>query len=522
MVDNTVDHAALFRQMPVARFLIRKTEKAYVVCDANDRAVEFFDKPREQVIGSSICDLFGEKNSRRMAASLDVCIEKKSAVTVPALPGFPGNFQIPGFWISPVFDEKDKIAWLDVIAQPSATDSSIVERERDDALLLLTSIFDASDVGILVSDRNRRIVKVNDSFERVYGWNRKETLGRDILEFITSDIHEQAIINHDEYLSTGGRGTGDVNIMCKDGSITNNIYTTSTLELSHGRRFLVTNLIDITKRKQMEFTLRLAKEQADAANHAKSAFLANMSHELRTPLNAIIGFSEMMIRETFGPLGHDKYGEYLGDVHLSAKHLLEIINEVLDMSKIEAGRVELDEQEIDLRVLIDTVVRIVTSREFSNHLVVKQDISENLPVLYADPRLIRQILLNLITNAVKYSEEGGVITIKAMEDETGEINIVVSDEGVGIPTDRIQEAMEPFGQIHDPSTASVYQGTGLGLPLARAMVELHGGSLSLESIVDKGTTVAVNFPKERVRAISSKQAEQAEETQGVEIMDPAE
>lgn len=511
MTDHVVNHAALYKQMPVARFLVKKTGGDFVVCEVNDRATEYFELPREEIVNHTIHDLFGEENAERMQTSLEVCIKKKSAVTVPSLPGFPGTFQVPGFWISPVFDGQGEIIWLDVIAQPSAADSSIIERERDDALLLLTSIFDASDVGILVSDRNRRIVKVNDSFERIYGWTRKETLGRDVLDFITSDIHEQAIINHDEYLSTGGRATGDVNILCKDGSVSNNIYTTATLELSHGRRFLVTNLIDITKRKQMEFTLRLAKEQADAANQAKSAFLANMSHELRTPLNAIIGFSEMMIKETFGPMGHEKYSEYMSDVHLSAKHLLEIINEVLDMSKIEAGRVELDEQEIDLKVLIETVVRIITSRVFSDNLKIENKIAKSLPPLRADPRLVRQVLLNLITNAVKYSENGGVITIDTSLDNEEQIRITVIDEGVGIPPDRIQEAMEPFGQIHDPTKASIYQGTGLGLPLARAMVELHGGTLRLESMVGRGTTVTVTFPNKRTGAVSVKKQPETEQ-----------
>jgi len=291
-----------------------------------------------------------------------------------------------------------------------------------------------------------------------------------------------------------------VKVLCKNGAIANALYTTVALKLSHGRRFQVTTLVDITKRKQMEFSLRFAKDQADAANHAKSAFLANMSHELRTPLNAIIGFSEMMLNSTFGPLGNKKYEEYLGDVHLSARHLLDIINEVLDMSKIEAGRVELDEQEIDLDGLIDAVIRIVTSREFSTNLKIEQVKNANISKLYADPRLVRQILINLVTNAVKYSARGGVIEVEANENEEGEIQIIVADQGVGIPADRIQEAMEPFGQIHDPTKSVEYQGTGLGLPLAKAMAELHGGQFKLKSQEDVGTTVTIIFPKTRARA----------------------
>lgn len=502
MAGRPVNHRALFQQMPVARFLIERSGDNFIVCETNDLALRFFDNTRENVIDHPIEDLLSEINVQRMRESLQVCIDKKTTITIPPLPSFPGNLKVPGFWVNPIFDDNNEIVWLDVIAQPSATDSSIVERERDDALLLLTSIFDVSEVGLLVFDRHRRIVKVNDSFERIYGWDRKDTLGKDFLQFITSDEHQLAQSNFEGFIQTGERSSGEVKVHCKDGSIANALYTTATLKLSHGRHFQVTTLIDITKRKQMEFSLRMAKEQADAANQAKSVFLANMSHELRTPLNAIIGFSEMMIKETFGALGHGKYKEYMGDVHLSARHLLEIINEVLDMSKIEAGRVELDEQDVDIEHLVNSVVRITSTRNYSSDLTIEAIIPEDVPKLYADPRLLRQILINLTTNAIKYSENGGTITVEVAPQTSGEMELIVTDQGVGIPADRIQEAMEPFGQVNDPTKATAYQGTGLGLPLAKAMVELHGGQFKLRSTEGKGTTVTAIFPKERVKAVS--------------------
>lgn len=502
MAGRPVNHKALFQQMPVARFLIERTGDDFVICEANDLAARFFDKPREEIIGHPVEDLLSEANVQRMRESLQVCIDKKTTITIPPLPTFPGNLKVPGFWVNPIFGDDNEIIWLDIIAQPSATDSSIVERERDDALLLLTSIFDVSEVGLLVFDRHRRIVKINDSFERIYGWNRKDTLGKDFLQFITSDEHLLAQTNFEGFIQTGERSSGEVKVHCKNGTIANALFTTAALRLSHGRHFQVTTLIDITKRKQMEFSMRMAKEQADAANHAKSVFLANMSHELRTPLNAIIGFSEMMMKETFGALGHDKYREYMGDVHLSARHLLEIINEVLDMSKIEAGRVELDEQDVDIEHLVNSVVRITSTRSYSSDLIIKSVIPEDVPKLYADPRLLRQILINLTTNAIKYSENGGTITLEVAPQENGAMEIIVADEGVGIPADRIQEAMEPFGQVSDPTKATAYQGTGLGLPLAKAMVELHGGQFRLRSVEGKGTTVTAIFPKERVKAFS--------------------
>ncbi|MBU0800369.1 MAG: PAS domain S-box protein, partial [Alphaproteobacteria bacterium] len=339
---------------------------------------------------------------------------------------------------------------------------------------------------------------VNDSFIRIYGWKREELVGRLFSEVVAPDEREQARRNHDEFIKSGIRSSGEVKIMRRDNNIANALFTTAALELSHGRRFQVTTIMDITLRKQMEMTLRYAKEQADTANQAKSQFLANMSHELRTPLNAIIGFSEMMMKETFGPLGNARYKEYLGDIHVSARHLLEIINEVLDMSKIEAGRVELDEEYFNVGQLIQAVTRMMASRAFSSGLTIKEEVEDLLPPLFADSRLIRQVLINLVGNAVKFSRTNGVIAVKAHLMPNGGMQLVVQDNGIGIPKDRIADALEPFGQVGTNAEHQQSQGTGLGLPLAKAMTELHGGVLRLESDVNQGTTVFVELPAQRV------------------------
>ena len=495
-----IDHKALFNAMPVPRFLIKPDEKgAYMIVEVNLRTLEYFNCKEDMILGHSVGHFMDSENARHFEQSFEVCMKQKVPVSIQALPSFPGGLRVYGFWINPLLDYQGNVILLDVMAQPDSSDDSILQRERDDAISLLTSIFDASDIGIIVTDHNRRIIRVNDSFVRTYHWGRDQIIGEDFLFLVSPDEQILAQENHELYLKGGQRASGEMKLIKQDGSIANTLFTSATLELSQRRRFQVTTIMDITHRKQMEISLRVSKEQADVANHAKSAFLANMSHELRTPLNAIIGFSEMMMKETFGALGNPKYQEYLGDIHVSARHLLEIINEVLDMSKIEAGKIELDEQNMDMGEAIESVMRMMASRAFSGGIKMEAHIAPGLPSLYADSRLIRQVMINLMSNAVKFSRPGGRIDVMAEMIADNEMSIRVEDTGIGIPKAKIKQALEPFGQIHDSAhAAKEIQGTGLGLPLAKAMVELHGGQLTLDSDTDKGTRVTITFPARRV------------------------
>lgn len=496
-IGADINHQQLFEMMPVPRFVIKvQSRNDFSIAEANQKALNYFNLTRDEVIGRSLAALLSSSDTRYFMESLDAAVRQKRPVTAKAPAGASGTPKLGNFYINPIVGSDGKVSIVDVLALPAAGDSQSLQRERDDAISLLTSVFDVSEVGIVVTDQNQRIVRVNDSFVRIYGWNRDDLIGNEFTDLLAPEERDQARSNHEEFMSAGVRSSGEMKIIRQDGNVANALFTTAALELSNGRRFQVTTIMDITLRKQMEITLRLAKEQADTANQAKSTFLANMSHELRTPLNAIIGFSEMMIKETFGALANEKYKEYLGDIHLSARHLLEIINEVLDMSKIEAGRAQLDEELFDVSQMVSAVSRMMASRAFSAGLKIVEEIDQNLPPLYADPRLIRQVLINLVGNAVKYSNEGGIITIKSYMTKYNTLHIVVSDQGIGIPKDRISEALEPFGQVSKPSDSR--GGTGLGLPLAKAMTELHGGSLSLESEYGKGTTVTVEFPEDRL------------------------
>ncbi len=503
MVDDNFNFSDLFSGMAIPRIIVRvKSGKAADVLQANDLALKYFGYEKNKMVGHEVFDFMDSESARHFDQSFQVCISRKRTVTIQSLPTLnSGAIKVYGFWISPVI-KNGEIIYLDVLGQIDVSDQSILQRERDDAISLLASIFEVSEVGIIVSDESGKVVRVNDSFIRTYGWPRDEVVGRDFVDLVADDEKDKTRINHKKFISVGVRSTGEVKILRNKGGVAHVLFTSATLSLSQNRKFLVTTVMDITLRKKMEQSLRLAKDQADAANHAKSTFLANMSHELRTPLNAIIGFSELMLKETFGPIGNDKYQEYLGDVHMSAGHLLGIINEVLDMSKIEAGHIDLIEDEFDIHDMIISVSRMLSSRIFASNIEIIRDISDETPLLVdADYRLIRQVLINLITNAIKFSPKGAKINVSAKIIDNGDLNISIADNGIGISEDKIKIALEPFGQIHDASDKRIknQQGTGLGLPLAKAMVEMHGGVFTINSGKNVGTTVEFTLPKIRVK-----------------------
>ena len=261
------------------------------------------------------------------------------------------------------------------------------------------------------------------------------------------------------------------------------IHDLSLARRAEGER--TAELVELN-RKYMKET-----ERAEAANRAKSEFLANMSHELRTPLNAIIGFSEMMQQAYFGPLGSEKYDEYIRDIHSSGSYLLGVINDILDMSKIEAGQFSIEREGIDLHPLISETVRVVALQAAEKSIALETKIAEGM-VLHADRRAIKQIVINLLSNAVKFTGNGGRITLRARK-VAGAIMLTIEDTGCGIPKDALKKLGRPFEQVQNQFSKN-HTGSGLGLAISRSLAELHGGALKIRSTQGVGTIVSVRIP----------------------------
>jgi two-component system, cell cycle sensor histidine kinase PleC len=240
-----------------------------------------------------------------------------------------------------------------------------------------------------------------------------------------------------------------------------------------------------------------ARRRAEEANLAKSRFLATMSHELRTPLNAILGFSEVMQGELFGAHSVSAYKEYSNDIHASGQHLLMLINEILDLSRVEAGRYELKEESVSLSGIIEDCCRLLTLRARKRDIMISEAVEPDLPRIWADERAIRQVVLNLLSNAIKFTPQGGQVTIKLGWTAAGGQYLSIRDTGPGIPEDEIPVVMSSFGR-GTLAQKNADEGTGLGLPIVKGLIELHGGMFSLRSKVREGTEVIVVLPPERV------------------------
>jgi|GEM_PF-738075 len=387
------------------------------------------------------------------------------------------------------------------------------EQEIQDSDRMSRAVLNAMADGLVIINDSGRIETFNKRAEHMFGLSAQDAVGADVSILLPQRFagqHDRVI---SDYLRQGearqGRSTVDGRRELvgqrSDGS-------TFPMELAITRvwrhdwsgrgpneRLFIGLIRDITQRRHAQSAVLAAKSQAEMANRVKAEFLASMSQELRTPLNAIIGFAEMIRDLTAGPDDMGRYAGYGLDIYNSGQHLLDLINGILDMSKIESGRYELNEEHIRVPEAVAACLGHLGERARQGQVDLVNDVPPSLPTLWADPHAVRQILLNLIGNAVKFTPGGGSVRIAAAVESSGEIAVQISDTGIGMPRDFLDIVLAPFPRTDADAEAPRFKGAGLGLTISRNFMELHGGALAIDSEVGTGTTAVARFPAERVR-----------------------
>ncbi len=385
-----------------------------------------------------------------------------------------------------------------------------VAGKRDD---YIRAVVEHAPCSMVFKDVEGRYRYVNKHFEAWYGVSAADARGRTAGQVLPQQCVEACIAQDREALDSGCVVSREQAVLFPDG--TDRLIQTAKFPVfdSKGRPVGVGGIgIDLTDSKEGEAALLVAKAEAEVASRAKSEFLANMSHQLRAPLDAIIGFSELIENETLGPVGIAAYRDYAQEISASGRQLLKHINDMLDLSRIEAGKLELCEEDIDVAEAIRSALLLAGGRAHQGGVVLEQDTPEDLPRLRADERMLKQILADLLSNAVRFTPAGGTVRAGARLGRSDVFVLWVSDTGIGMGLENIPKAMVRPGRIGS-AVERKFEGTGLGLPLTKSLVELHGGMLDLDSELGVGTTVTIRFPAARVvhplKAATSQECEAA-------------
>ena len=368
-------------------------------------------------------------------------------------------------------------------------------RESEEKLRLVTNSVSAM---ICVTDRAGNCVFVNNYQGAFFGTDPETAVGFPLSELFGGAYAARHLEMDAKVFESSDNLEGvEESYSNRDGERRYFQTTKAPLFDAHGRvANVVTVSMDITERKLAERALKRAKEEAEAGNRTKTEFLAGMSHELRTPLNAVIGFADIMRVEMLGPIGNPRYLEYAEDIRASAEHLLAIIDDMLDVSTIESGGLELREEVIDVEQVLHDCIRVVRPRATEAGVALVIAIADGLPAMRADARRLKQTLINVMSNGVSFTPDGGSVTLEAGVSQEGGLRLIIRDTGRGIAAEDIPVAKARFGRL-DKASRSNHPGTGLGLPLAIELTRLHGGELDVASQIGKGTTVTIDLPAER-------------------------
>ena len=437
------------------------------------------------------------------------------------------NLPERGF-VQQVFANKTKTVWLDLRAQPDedggalngilhdVTETKLALARTRQAENRLKSALEGYSGPFALWDARKRLIYWNRAFQRVFGLEPTVRAGMgydtvmlsqaaNVIDRRPSDDHDPADIvkiRDGEWFKIVERTTQSGGMITLGMDVSSDVRNEVELTKQQGRLRKLVAELERSETTAAELTRKLKEEKVNAERSAnsKSAFLANMSHELRTPLNAINGFSEILIEEMYGPLGDERYKTYAQDILDSGKHLLEMITDILDMAKIEAGKMTVDLQPIDIVDPVDAAVRMIRRRAEDKNISLQMVANPDLPMVEADHRAIRQMILNLVSNALNFTDPGGEVRVTVDQKES-ELRVSVRDNGIGIPPDALPRLAQPFEQVSDTRDRN-YDGTGLGLALTKSFAEMHGGRLTIASKPGRGTQVSFYLPVAQAQSAS--------------------
>ena len=398
------------------------------------------------------------------------------------------------------WDGESAFALLTMPPSEDAATRALLDAARAQASEL-SAILDTAADGVIVLDRAARIVSGNRSAQALFGYDAAELEGKIFAELFAPESIGTAVDYLERLQGTGGAapindGSEIVGRERRGGLIP--LFMTMGRLGDDGSRYCAV-FRDITPWKKAEEELIAARRDAERASSAKSDFLAKVSHEIRTPLNAIIGFSEVMTEERFGPIGNERYRQYLKDIHASGSHLISLINDLLDLSKIEAGKLELTIASVSLNELTQQCVAIMQPQANRERVIIRTSLSPRLPPVMADARSVRQIVLNLVSNSIKFTAAGGQVIVSTAMSDAGEVVLRVRDTGIGMNEQDLATALEPFRQVAT-TTRGRAGGTGLGLPLTKALAEANQATFQIKSKPSEGTLIEIAFPGARLLA----------------------